>query len=92
MSEYIELESELSDDEARMTILTNLTLTHQPEEVYESQEEMEEGSPLAHALAIIPGIAQLVIAPHALHLRKEPDADWHAIFADVSAAIRDFFL
>jgi hypothetical protein len=92
VSEYIEIESELSEDGQRLTCCTNLTLTDQAQEVYRSPQEMEEGSPLAHALAIIPGITHLTIAPHDLTLRKDPGADWHAIVADVSAAIKDFFL
>lgn len=92
MSEYIEIETELSDDGQRLTCTTNLTLTEQEQEVYHSPQQMEEGSPLAHALAIIPGLIHLTITPHDLILGKEPDADWHAIVADVSAAIKDFFL
>ncbi|MCA9934770.1 MAG: NifU N-terminal domain-containing protein [Ardenticatenaceae bacterium] len=92
MSEYIEIETELSDDGQRMTFYTNLTLSDQGHEAYASPDEMEEGSPLAHALAVIPGIAHLTLDDSDLIIRKDPDADWYAIIADISAAIKDFFL
>ncbi len=92
MSEYIEIETELSDDGQRMHFYTNLTLTDQDQETYHSLDEMEEGSPLAQALSVIPGIAHLTIAGSDMTLAKEPDTDWYAIVADVSAAVKDFFL
>jgi len=92
LSEYIEIETELSDDGQRMNIYTNLTLSEQGYEVYHSLDEMEEGSPLAQALAVIPSITHLTINGRDLLISKGPDADWYAIVADVSAAIKDFFL
>lgn len=92
MSEYIEIETELSDDGQRMHIYTNLTLTEHEPEVYASLAAMEEGSPLAQALVVIPGIVQLTITDKAIIVNKEDDADWYAITADISAAIKDFFL
>ncbi len=92
MSEYIEIETELSDDGQRMVLYTNLTLTDQKQEIYASPNAMEEGSPLAQALSVIPGIAHLTIEGGDMTLIKDPDTDWYAIVADVSAAIKDFFL
>lgn len=92
MSEYIEIETELSDDGQRMHLYTNLTLTDQEQETYGSPEAMEEGSPLAQALSIIPGITHLTMEGRNIILTKDPDADWYAIVADISAAIKDFFL
>lgn len=93
MSEYIEIDTELSDDGQRMHVYTNLSLTAKGEqETYTSLAEMEEGSPLAQALAVIPGIAQLTLSGGDILLSKEEDADWYAIIADISAAIKDFFL
>lgn len=92
MSEYIEIEAELSDDGVHMQLTTNLVLTAEEQEVYDTPAEMEEGSPLAQALSIVPGITHLVIAGSELTLAKEPQADWHAIIGDISAAIKDFFL
>ncbi len=92
MSEYIEIDSELSEDGQRMHVYTNLTLTKGEQETYTSLAEMEEGSPLAQALAVIPGIAQLTLNGRDILISKEEDADWYAIIADLSAAIKDFFL
>ncbi|MCA9962163.1 MAG: NifU N-terminal domain-containing protein [Chloroflexota bacterium] len=92
MSEYIEIDTELSDDGQRMHVYTNLTLGERAQESYASPAEMEEGSPLVQALAIIPGIVELTISGSDMLISKEDDADWYAIVADVSAAIKDFFL
>lgn len=92
MSEYIEIETEMSDDGQEMHVMTNLALTDQGSELYHSPAEMEEGSPLAHALAVINGIATLHIEGSDMTITRQPDAEWHAIVADVSAALKDFFL
>ncbi|RMG90650.1 MAG: hypothetical protein D6706_19140 [Chloroflexi bacterium] len=92
MSEYIEIETELSDDGTTMYFYTNLNLTDQEVEEYDSVEAMEEGSPVAQALSVIEGIATLRIEGKNLMVTAEPDAAWHAIVADVSAALKDFFL
>lgn len=92
MSEYIEIETEMSDDGSRMHFFTNLTLTEQDEEQYESAAEMEEGSPVAQALAVVPGIAALRLAGDEMTITRRPDAEWYSIVADVSAALKDFFL
>lgn len=91
MSEYIEIETEMSDDGRQMYIYTNLALAEDTEQ-YESQAEMEEGSPVAQALAHIDGIAQMHIEASDLTITREPDAAWHSIVADVSSALKDFFL
>ena len=59
MSEYIEIESELTDDPAIMRIETNLPLAVDGVEVYQSLTEMEEGSAVAQALSFIDGIEHL---------------------------------
>lgn len=92
MSEYIEIETELSEDGRHIDVSTNLTLTERPEESYASPAEMEEGSPLAQALAVIDGITHLTIRGGSLTLTFDPDVGWHAVAADVAAAIKDFFL
>ncbi|MEM7330464.1 MAG: NifU N-terminal domain-containing protein [Chloroflexota bacterium] len=92
MSEYIEIETEPSDDQEVMYFYTNLRLTDQAEEVYESVEAMEEGSAVANALAVVEGIETLKIEPSDLTVSKHPDAEWHAIVLDVTAVIKDFFL
>ena len=92
MSEYIEIETEMSDDGASMHVFTNLTLTEGEAEIYHSQAAMEEGSPVAQALAVVEGIARLQIEGQELTITREADAPWHVIVSDVSAALKDFFL
>lgn len=92
MSEYIEIETELSDDSEEMYFFTNLTLSDGAAEQYESPAEMEEGSPVAQALALLEGIARLRIEGREMTITREPDYPWHVIVADVSAALKDFFL
>ena len=92
MSEYIEIDSEPSDDNQVMYIYTNLRLTDQTLEQYGGTAEMEEGSALANALAVVEGIETMVIEGGDLILTKEADAEWHSIVGDVTAVIKDFFL
>lgn len=92
MSEYIEIETELSDNGEEMLFYTNLTLAESEAEQYDSPAAMEEGSPVAQALAVIEGIARLQIDGSEMAIIREPSAPWHAIVADVSAALKDFFL
>jgi hypothetical protein len=92
MSEYIEIEVETNDDGTEIHFLTNLPLTEAGAEVYESAAALEEGTPVAQALATVSGIAHLRMSGHDLFITPQPDADWHAIIADVTAALKDFFL
>jgi len=92
MSEYIEIETEASDDGKRIIIYTNLRLAEGDVEYYNSRESLEEGSPVAQALAMIDGIARLCIEDSDLIITREPDVEWHTIVDNVSAALKDFFL
>lgn len=92
MSEYIELEPEETDDPHILIIESNIRLTMEELEEYDSADSMQEGSPLAQALAIIPGIAYLQIEPDALTITRDPDVEWYTITEDIKAAIVDFFL
>jgi hypothetical protein len=92
MSEYIEIETELSDDGSQIYFYTNLRLTDQEVEEYHDTVEMEVGSPVAQALAVIDGIAHLRLEADEMVITPQPDAPWHAIVADVSAALKDFFI
>ena len=92
MSEYMEIETELSDDETVMNFYTNLKLADGEPEYYDSLTAMEEGSPVAQALAVIEGIVTLNIEESDMAITKEDEYDWHIIVADVSAALKDFFL
>ena len=92
MSEYIEIETEASDDGKRIIVYTNLRLAEGDVEYYNSRESLEEGSPVAQALAMIDGIARLRIEDSDLIITREPDGEWHIIVENVTAALKDFFL
>lgn len=93
MSEYIEIEADLDEDGRTIVFQTNLPLTaDDASERYGTPDALAEGSPVAQALAEIGGIAGVEIAGNALFVTCSPAADWHAIVADVSAALKDFFL
>ena len=92
MSEYIEIDAELDDDGA-IVFTTNLSLTAEGrEEQYDSAAALEEGSPVAQALAVVPGIAALTMRGGQIILTPAPDADFHALVADVTAVLKEFFL
>ena len=92
MSEYIEIETEASDDGKRIIVYTNLRLAEGDIEDYNSRESLEEGSPVAQSLALIDGIARLRIEDSDLIITREPGVEWHTIVKNVSAALKDFFL
>jgi hypothetical protein len=92
MSEYIEIESELTDDPAVMRFYTNLRLAEGETETYHSPEEMEEGSAVAQALSFIEGIESLSIEAHQMAVTRDPEVPWHIIVAEVTAVLKDFFL
>ena len=92
MSEYMEIETELSDDEGTLNVYTNLRLNEGNIEQYHSYEELEEGSPVAQALSVIEGIAYLEIQGNDIIVRRDPNAAWHVIISEISAALKDFFL
>jgi hypothetical protein len=92
MSEYIEIEIEINDD-GTILIQTNLPLTAgEDAELYESTLELDKGSPVAQSLAGIEGITSLRMDGSEMVLTCWPDADQHVIIADVSAALKEFFL
>jgi hypothetical protein len=92
MSEYIEIESEMTDNPAVMRIHTNLPLALDGVEIYHSLEEMEEGSAVAQALSFIEGIETLKIDDMSVVVTRSLEVDWHIIVAEVTAVLKDFFL
>ncbi len=93
MSEYIEIEAELGDDGQSILFETNLPLTSEAvEEHYDNDAPLAQGSPLAQSLAGISGVLSVTIAGSDLTVIYGPDADWHVIIADVTDALKDFFL
>lgn len=92
MSEYIEIEADIGDS-GEIVFHTNLRLTAAgSREYYASAAALEEGSPVAQALSGVEGIATLTMDGGQLMVTILPDADWHALIADVTAALKDFFL
>ena len=95
MSEYMEFEVALDeDDPATIYLTTNLQLTAEGQtEEYDTPEAMLIGTAVAQALgAAVPGLRQLTITPHTLTLVRDWDTAEHALVADVSAVLKDFFL
>lgn len=92
MSEYIEIEADIGDG-GEIVFHTNLRLTAagRPEQ-YDSAAALEEGSPVAQALAGVSGIATLAMDGGRIAVTTLPDTDWHALIADVTAALKDFFI
>jgi hypothetical protein len=92
MSEYMEIETEIDDDDLTMHISTNLKLADGKPEKYNSLEALEEGSPVAQALAMIDGIDHLTIDGKNMILVRDPEIPWHSLVNDISSALKDFFL
>ncbi|HSG18282.1 MAG TPA: NifU N-terminal domain-containing protein [Anaerolineae bacterium] len=92
MSEYIEIESEPTDDLSTMIIHTNLLLADGDPEHYRSVEAMEEGSPVAQALASIEGIAGMRIESHDLVVELDLRTPWHSVEGEITTALKEFFL
>ncbi len=92
MSEYIEIESEPTDEPNVMLLRTNLALAVGGLERYDSVSAMEEGSAVAQALAMIEGILSLQIETHNLLVEIDPFTPWHLVEAEIIAALKDFFL
>lgn len=92
MSEYIEFEVNEHDEDNVIELVYNILLAADGREIYQSAEQCEEGSPLAQALAIIPGIKHLMIDASTLTITRDDDTEWYAIIEDIRAAIVDFFL
>ena len=93
MSEYIEVDYELTADPNEVEIYTNLNLTpNGGREVYRSLAEGDEGTPLAQALFSIPGIEALTLNGDEMVVRREPDIAWHDLIEDIRDVLIDFFL
>ena len=92
MSEYIEIESESTDDPSTMVIHTNLLLAVGDPEHYQSVEAMEEGSALAQSLASVEGIVCARIESQDLFLKVDSSTPWHIVEAETTAALKEFFL
>jgi hypothetical protein len=93
MSEYVTIEVEPTRNPNVRRVITNQILTEDDEEVYESPDEGEEGSPIAQMLFNgVEGIVALKISGDTLTITRDPDVSWEDILDEVRDALRDFFL
>lgn len=93
MSEYFTVETEPTDDPNTIELITNHTLEIDGEEVYETPEAGEIGSPLAQTVFFgVDGVRALRIQGESLFVTRDPAVPWEAIVDDVRDALRDFFL
>ena len=92
MSEYIEFETEETDNPNILIVETNIPLATEGVEEYDSAEAMLEGSPVAQAIGIIPGIEHILIDEHTLTITRDPFFEWYTITEDIRASLVDFFL
>lgn len=93
MSEYVTVEVESTPDPDVMLLWVNQNLTYDDEEIYNTPEEGEVGSPIAQLLFIdLGGIQSLTIRPDQLVVRREKGVPWEALIDDIRDALRDFFL
>jgi hypothetical protein len=93
MSEYVTVETRVTDDPDILEMVTNQTLTSEGDEVYHDFDEGDEGSPIAQMLFNgVRGIRALSITAHTLVITRDPDVPWEEIADEVRDALRDFFL
>jgi hypothetical protein len=93
MSEYVTVEAQATDDPDVLELVTNQTLALDGDEVYDSFEAGDEGTPIAQMLFDgIRGIRALTITEHALLVTRDPEVPWEEIVDEVRDALRDFFL
>jgi len=92
MSEYIEIQTEILETTDTIRFRTNLPLTTEGQEMYQSVEAMEEGSPVAQLLSGVDGIVTCQLDGGEIVIRRDPGTEWHNLVADVAAALKEFFL
>jgi hypothetical protein len=93
MSEYFTVTVEPTNDPDVMEFIASEPLTDEEEEVYQSPEEGDEGSPIAQMLFNgVDGITALTITGDTLTVTRDPDVPWEVIIDEIRDALRDFFL
>ena len=93
MSEYVTIEVDYTDNPDVADVYVNQILTHDGEEVYQSLQDGEIGSPLAQMLFMaVDGIHQLVITEDCLTVTRTKEMPWEAIIDEVRDALRDWYL
>lgn len=92
MSEYIEIKTEILEAPHMIRFTTNLPLAQEEVEEYRDAAAMEEGSPVAQLLSGVDGIMYCRLEEGEIIIRRDPETEWHNLVADVSAALKEFFL
>ncbi len=93
MSEYVTVETQPTENPDMLEIITNQKIALQGDEVYDSFEAGDEGSPIAQMLFNgVRGIQALTISGGTLLVTRDPDVSWEEIVDEVRHALRDFFL
>lgn len=92
MSEYIEIVWDELDAGDQLLLQTTLRLTEGPKERYDSSAEMDEGSPLAQALARVGGLTALELHGSEMKIQRDLEWEWYNLIEDVRAVLREFFL
>ena len=92
MSEYISVEAEYGEDPDEARLVTNLRLATDGPEFYPGRTEGEEGSPLAQTLFGIDGLEALRVEGGTLTVRRAAGTEWHTLIADITEALKDFYL
>lgn len=93
MSEYVTVETQPTDNPDILEFITNQKIALEGDEVYNSFDEGDEGSPIAQMLFNgVRGIQALTISGSSLVITRDPDVPWEEIIDEVRDALRDFFL
>ncbi len=93
MSEYVTVETQSTENPDVLEIITNQKIALDGEEVYESFEAGDDGSPIAQMLFNgVTGIRALTISGGRMLITRDPDVSWEEIVDEVRDALRDFFL
>ena len=93
MSEYVTVETQPTDNPNILEFITNQKIALEGDEVYDSFEAGDEGSPVAQMLFnCVRGICALTITGRNIIITRDPDVSWEEIVDEVRDALRDFFL
>lgn len=93
MSEYVTVETQPTENPDILEFITNQKIALEGDEVYNSFDEGDEGSPIAQMLFNgVRGIQALTISGSSLVITRDPDVPWEEIIDEVRDALRDFFL
>ena len=93
MSEYVTVETQPTDNPDILEIITNQRIALEGDEVYDSFEAGDEGSPIAQMLFNgVRGLQALTISGGTLLVTRDPDVPWEEMVDEIRDALRDFFL